>query len=256
MEKNSLLYKIFLNFLFLIMFFLLFKESAKFDIIITLILVIIFLINLKTIKKNNLKTNFFMLILNTIIFFFFSYYLPISFLFCGLLTIMYFPIDIYLVNLNIRDKKVSNIKSSMFLWFTSILNCLITLFMLWFIFKEELETFKPFSYFLIAIVFILIVVFYDIKVILTIKKNKTEIRLKDSLLFLTFNHLIILMYITFNLLFYEDVFHSIKWSFDFYPKYYVLFLYLFIILFYLIKCFLEKLWKNLKEIIKLENLLY
>lgn len=239
MEKNSLLYKMFLNFLFLIMFFLLFKESAKFHIIIIIILVIIFLINLRTIKKNNLKTNFLILILNTIIFFVFSYYFPISFLFCWLLTIMYFPIDIYLVNLNIRDKKVSNIKSSMFLWFTSILNCLITLFILWVAFQRELETVKPFSYFIIAILFILMVVFYLFSVISTIKKNKTEIRLKDSFLFLTFNHLIVLMYITFNLLFYKDVFHSIKWSFDFYPKYYVLFLYLFINYFIWLNTFLK-----------------
>lgn len=233
--------------MFLIMFFLLFKESVEFHIIFITILVIIFLINLKTIKKNNLKTNFFMLILNTIIFFFFSYYLPISMLFCLLLTIMYFPIDIYLVNLNIRDKKVPNIKSSMSLWFMSILNCLITLFIIWVAFQRELETIKPFSYFIIAILFILIVVIYSLKVFLTIKKYKTEIRLKDSFLFLTFNHLIVLMYITFNVVFYEDVFHSIKWSFDFYPKYYVLFLYLFINYFIWLNVFLKNYQKILKK---------
>ena len=233
--------------MFLIMFFLLFKESVEFHIIFITILVIIFLINLKTIKKNNLKTNFFMLILNTIIFFFFSYYLPISMLFCLLLTIMYFPIDIYLVNLNIRDKKVPNIKSSMSLWFMSILNCLITLFIIWVAFQRELETIKPFSYFIIAILFILIVVIYSLKVFLTIKKYKTEIRLKDSFLFLTFNHLIVLMYITFNVVFYEDVFHSIKWSFDFYPKYYVLFLYLFINYFIWLNVFLKNYQKILNK---------
>lgn len=233
--------------MFLIMFFLLFKESVEFHIIFITILVIIFLINLKTIKKNNLKTNFFMLILNTIIFFFFSYYLPISMLFCLLLTIMYFPIDIYLVNLNIRDKKVPNIKSSMSLWFMSILNCLITLFIIWVAFQRELETIKPFSYFIIAILFILIVVIYSLKVFLTIKKYKTEIRLKDSFLFLTFNHLIVLMYITFNVVFYEDVFHSIKWSFDFYPKYYVLFLYLFINYFFWLNTFLKNYEKILNK---------
>lgn len=233
--------------MFLIMFFLLFKESVEFHIIFITILVIIFLINLKTIKKNNLKTNFFMLILNTIIFFFFSYYLPISMLFCLLLTIMYFPIDIYLVNLNIRDKKVPNIKSSMSLWFMSILNCLITLFIILVAFQRELETIKSFSYFIIAILFILIVVIYSLKVFLTIKKYKTEIRLKDSFLFLTFNHLIVLMYITFNVVFYEDVFHSIKWSFDFYPKYYVLFLYLFINYFIWLNVFLKNYQKILNK---------
>ena len=109
----------------------------------------------------------------------------------------------------------------------SILNCLITLFIIWVAFQRELETIKPFSYFIIAILFILIVVIYSLKVFLTIKKYKTEIRFKDSFLFLTFNHLIVLMYITFNLLFYEDNFYRIKWSFDFYPKYYILYLFLF-----------------------------
>ena len=233
--------------MFLIMFFLLFKESLEFHIIIITILVIIFLINLKTINKNNLKTNFFMLILNTIIFFVFSYYLPISLLFCLLLTIMYFPIDIYLVNLNIRDKKVPNIKSSMSLWFMSILNCLITLLILWGVFQRELETVKPFSYFIIAIFFIVIIIAYWFRVIYTIKKNKTEIRLKDSFLFLTFNHLIVLMYITFNLLFYADIFHRIKWSFDFYLKYYVLSLYLFINYFIWLNVFLKNYQKILNK---------
>ena len=239
MGKNSLAYKILFNLVFLIMFYFLFKESTKFDTIIILILVIIFTINLILIKYNNLKINFFMLILNTIIFFIFSYSLPVTLLFCWLWIIMGFPIDIYLANLNITNKKVPKIKPSIFLWFLSILNCLITLFMLWVVFKRELETLKPFSYFIIAILFILIVIFYLFKVISTIKKNKTEIRYKDSFLFLIFNYLIVLMYIAFHLIFHADTMNWIKWYVDFYFQYYILYLFLFINYFIWLNLFLK-----------------
>ena len=112
--KSSLFYKIILSISTIFIGFYWFQRYDTINIFLFLSIFCFIILNFLSYKARYYKFDFFILLIYSISFFILSYLLPFWLICLCLFLIFAYPIEIYLKNLNIRDIKLTDSKSTLF----------------------------------------------------------------------------------------------------------------------------------------------
>lgn len=249
--KSSLFYKIILSISTIFIGVYWFQRYDSINIFLFLGIFCFIISNFLSYKVIYYKFDFFVLLVYSIIFFILSYLLPFWLICLCLLLIFSYPIEIYLTNFNIRNIKLINSKPTLFYWFTTILLTLlsiITIFVYCCLARKSLFVIEDWFYLIIQTGFFITTCLFALKIVSTILKNETKLKIKHSLLFLCLNFITFWSFLFHNLYYYTEInSKNIFWlsvALRFYPLFLFLFIYYFIWLNVFLKNYEKILNKN------------